>query len=262
MRLYKFSIAIISTIFFEAYAANIEIKPWLLKGDEKEIERILIEGEIKTGDSKKIISLAKKNPERFAKAALGGVILNSNGGNVDEAIKISGVLKDTLATTMAFSPYKCLSACFFIFAGSAIRYATPNTIGVHRPFLPSELLKSISPSKTEEVMIKKYGELSNWLAKNNIPQDIIDKSFQRSSQEIYWLDDEDLNKIGTRATWYEEWLIARCPDYPKAEKLFISNPTEQNRESLEKSSQCLHGIEHQYQKASIERMTKEVRDRN
>jgi hypothetical protein len=240
----------------QAIAADIAIKPWLLKGDEQKIDRLIIDGEIEAGDSKKLIFHAKENPKRFSAALLAGVVLNSNGGNVDEAIKISEILKETLATTMAFAPYKCQSACFYIFAGSAVRYATPNTIGVHRPYLPRNIMMDISPAAVERFTTEKYNELGKWLAKNSIPQDIVDKSFQRSSQEIYWLNNEDLIRVGTRAPWYEEWLIARCPEYPKAEKLFMQNPSIQNKNALEASAQCQHGIDQKYRDSAIEKMIK------
>lgn len=245
---------LLSTFAVNAISADIAIKPWLIKGDAQKIERLSIDGEIKSGDALKLFLLAKENPRRFSSALQAGVVLNSNGGNVDEAIKISEVLKNAYTTTMAFAPNKCLSACFYIYAGSAVRYATPNTIGVHRPFLPRETMIGLSPEKAEKFTKEKYNEISKWLTKNEIPQDIIEKSFQRSSQEIYWLSEDDLSRIGNRSSWYEEWLIARCPEYPIAEKAFLRNPTGENRRLLEASAVCQHNIEREHRESFIAKM--------
>ncbi len=63
-----------------------------------------------------------------------------------------------------------------------------------------------------------YKGLSQWLQDRLVPQTIIDKLLGASSSDAYTLTIDDLDAIGERFAWYEEWLLARCPDYVQAEK--------------------------------------------
>lgn len=206
---------------FSGYSAEVSIKSGLMPNDEKPIERLMIQGEIKIGDSKKIRELAVKDRVRFFRAASRGILLDSPGGNVDEAIKIAEILRSLAFPVWAFQPYKCLSSCFLIYAAAATRYATTDTVGIHRPYFPQNLTLKIDPREAEILYRQKLSEVKLWLERQNVPVILINEMMQRTSQEIYWLDVDDIRKIGANAPWYEEWLIARCPNFVETEKQFL-----------------------------------------
>lgn len=57
-----------------------------------------------------------------------------------------------------------------------------------------------------------------------IPQQMMDKMFSLPSSSAYWLTQQDVDGLGNRAPWYEEWTLARCPDLVAAESNLRKRP--------------------------------------
>jgi hypothetical protein len=66
-----------------------------------------------------------------------------------------------------------------------------------------------------------------------MPQTIIHKLLGAPSSDAYTLTPEDLDAIGERSAWYEEWLLARCPNYVKVENETRKSFTEERGFSKE-----------------------------
>ena len=185
--------------------------------------RIILTGDIEEGDSEKLalaISTIKPIYNDFFLLP-SSIILNSNGGDVNEALKISLLVKALYLNTV--TPYDakgvCASSCFFIFISGLKRSATGidtlNTegkrgsfgpIGVHRPYLTEVKGGPDSMRHQEDIMRAVSGHLN----KERIPQSIIDIMMSHASNDVYWLLESDLKLLGRFRAGYEEELIAKC----------------------------------------------------
>ena len=192
---------------------------------------ISIAGDIERGDAKKfqdVVYEMWQNGEFIYK-----VMLASNGGDVHEAMMIGEMIRDLCCITTAPYAYKygnscgfhthgledndhkehinrncnCVSACFLIWAAGVKR--TGEVLGVHRPRFSKDYFKGLSASEARD----KYTKLSNgvqaYLQKMDIPDHVIEKMFEYSSKEIFYLELKTVDAL-SQAPFFEEWLIANC----------------------------------------------------
>jgi len=192
---------------------------------------ISISGDIEPGDARKFKDLVLEM--RQSSEIIREVKLASNGGDVVEAMKIGEIIRDLFCTTMAPHNYKygitcsmhssnledkahvehinrncnCASACFLIWAAGVNRRG--DVLGLHRPRFSKDYFKGLSAEEAKD----KYRDLSNgvraYLQKMDIPNHIIEKMFEYSSEEIFYLEPDTAYSLRL-APFFEEWLIANC----------------------------------------------------
>lgn len=176
-------------------------------------------GEIRRGDAERVADAIAQQPRPW----IFRVIVNSPGGDINEAVRISDLVRGMrLAVYVANGGY-CVSACFFIFLEGNYRAASlanedgtlppqakrnnwPGVVGIHRPYLKSPAGDLASAKLQEDVMRKVRGIL----ASKSIPQHLVDEMMTRPSNDIYWLKRRDLEQIGEYDAGDEEALIAKC----------------------------------------------------
>ena len=190
---------LIFTIFFsiQSIAADIEL------GDRKTIS---LTGKIMQGDLNKVLKIIKAN-------VVVAVVLNSKGGDLEEAIKIAQVVKELGLAVVVNKDATCGSACFFIFIAGSNRIAAgidmdinAGNIAIHRPYLINPQSSKESISKQNSVMKK----VSSYLEGEMIPRKFIDVMMSRSSVDAYWLTSDDLDELGNYPASTEELYIAKC----------------------------------------------------
>jgi hypothetical protein len=71
---------------------------------------------------------------------------------------------------------------------------------------------------------KIYAGAEAWLKEERVPQSIIDKMFNSASTTVYWLSDDEIDAIGFRPAWLEEWVLTKCPGLLTAEMALLDNP--------------------------------------
>jgi hypothetical protein len=99
--------------------------------DHSDNSRIIISvtGKIELGDYKKFIDVFRNLPED---TVVVGLLLNSPGGNIAEALKITEAIKGQHVGMMVAPDSQCSSACFLIFAAGEPKVASNRSfIGVH-----------------------------------------------------------------------------------------------------------------------------------
>jgi hypothetical protein len=117
----------------------------------------------------------------------------------------------------------CASACFFLYVGAAKRMGwLGRALAIHRPFFPADVTRSLSPAHAEAAHNAAFTKAKHWLQDQLVPQTLIDRLFSLPSTQAYWLNSQDVEQLGMRAPWYEEWLLARCPDFIRAEQRFFA----------------------------------------
>ncbi len=173
-------------------------------------EALLLKGEIAPGDYEFLLDTIRRDTARFWRST--GFILASPGGDIQEALKISRLVKGTYSSVFvgeATGP--CVSACFFIFSAAAFRDAGIRSLGIHRPFIHPRRLVSASAKEAEALQKDALRLARSHLEDLDVPTSLIDKMFQRASTEVHWLTrDEVEEQLGRRPPWYEQFLIARC----------------------------------------------------
>jgi len=209
MSLFKYKFILILTFLF----LGLSQQGNLLAAEITQTSRTYnIYGEIAPGDYIKLLKLINNNEPGYR------IRLNSNGGDVNEAIKIGELVNRLNLETFVFRGDYCASACFFIWLNGERRFARriqqgvdQFNIGLHRPFLAT--VNTGQASRQKQIEIQR--QTTKYLEDKLIPRRIIDLMMSRPSNEVYWLTEADLFEIGEYPPHIEELYIAKC-DYDKS----------------------------------------------
>jgi len=270
MHKYKWIISIILVlpVILITTAQGAEVK---LENNIFSSPSIFITGPIEKGDYKKVIAKSDYFIKNMEGVQL-NFILNSSGGNVEEAIKIGRFFRESLSqvyvwgnsfmhessegakfviqnsakhwtkknqhqNTIIYSDTnpitpdnykKCYSACVLMFLGGVSKQISDNyfaessgakssrskvipVIGLHRPyFIPSEYAKfSINQAKQNYAKLESL--VRQYLKEMNSPQSLIDRMFNKASNEIDLVKDKEFRTLfHIKEPYYEEWIIAKC----------------------------------------------------
>jgi ATP-dependent protease ClpP protease subunit len=164
---------------------------------------IEIIGEIEKGDAAKLANFLLKDGNM--RAFLSIVFLDSPGGDVQEALKLSEILDVGFTQTVVSKDATCASACVYLWAAGSVRHVA-GQLGLHR-------LTTATPSldirKTEKATQKPANVVDSYLTKMGMPRKILEKMNETSSSDIFivdttWLANEDLlNAVSYRPTFVD-----------------------------------------------------------
>ena len=189
------------------YSANISID-MSPSSDGKVRPKILIRGEITSGDTLKFITLLNNSDEY-----LGVVQLDSLGGNVSESIGLAEVVRELRFQTQVLNGAVCASACFFIWLEGSRRLAGTSRVsffgmlGLHRPYLTSITNDPDSISRQNMVA----ANVRRHLESRHVSRRLSDLMMSRASNEIYWLTFDDLDQdLKVVNPDLEELYISKC----------------------------------------------------
>jgi hypothetical protein len=171
---------------------------------------LVLSGEIIPGDYDRLLKKIFLDQDRFL--VQNTIILASNGGDVAEAIKIARLLK-SMFTEVQVGPLtgRCVSACFLIFAAANERITDgEGLIGIHRPYIVDTQLASLSPTEAAIVENKILKQARGYLQENDVPTYLVEEMFRRSSNDVYWLSEHDVENLGFRPPAADQYLVAKC----------------------------------------------------
>lgn len=187
--------AIISTIFAIAssYCIGGEIDKSFDKFSNKDCN---YSGEIKSGDSQKIISAVA--------AGCKNLRLDSTGGDVYEAMRMGRVIRRAEILVMVPDSAKCASACIYLFAAGVTRGAF-GPILVHRPYL-TELGASLD--KTSDIFASVERESKNYFRSMNVREQLFDDMMKIPPEYSVPLsiDNQIYYGLGQQDPVYHEYL--------------------------------------------------------
>lgn len=164
---------------------------------------IEIVGEIQKGDAAKLANFILKDGNMSAFLSM--VFLDSPGGDVQEALKMSEILDVGFTQTVIEKDATCASACVYLWAAGSVRLMV-GQLGLHRL---TTATASIDIRKTERATQKPATTVDAFLTKMGIPRKILEKMNETSSSDIYlidptWLAEEDLlNAVSYRPTFVD-----------------------------------------------------------
>lgn len=203
----KHLIFFISAILFSNRAICAEI---FIKNSGTGVPQVALEGEIKPGDSSKLLSVIKSNPIDLIVTR--GMIVNSPGGSVTEAIKIAKIIEASGMTLRVENKDTCASACFILFSSASYRWASDEaSILVHRPYFISPPSSSAEYAKSVELQQKAMNEMRDFLQARSVPSSIIDKMMTYPSNQAYKITLSDIyQRIGSMSPTLEELTLRKC----------------------------------------------------
>lgn len=130
----------------------------------------------------------ERNPGSWFRVTLR---LNSNGGDIDAAMRAGEFVRQKKITTFIYPNATCASACVLLLVGSVDRRMLGN-IGLHRPFSESlSMTESESKAKYEKANIL----IQQYLSRMNIPDALLNMMNSVAPGEIKWLTDEQVKEL-------------------------------------------------------------------
>jgi hypothetical protein len=212
--------------------------PW--SGNDSDINYVLLKGEIVPGDYSRLLEFAINKNVNLAQYPF---ILASPGGDVSEALKIGQLVKSLYATVVVGpATGQCVSACFIIFASAVDRIMNNDKmIGIHRPYVYPDRLRSLSPRAAEALETDALLEAEKYLHELRVPTSLVEEMFEQASTEVHWLTRREFLELGRRAPWYEEFLIARCGLDKSAEIRVLTNHASVEDQTREQAANRCEG---------------------
>jgi len=202
--------------------------------------RLVLSGEITTGDTARLRHFIADNRIRMVYSPQ--VVLDSPGGSISEAMKMADLFNEMLFYVFVPPPGNCVSACFLLYVSAPFHAAWAGRVGIHRPYIATSVERDLSLSEAQRQQNAGLEKTKTWLQSHNVPQDLIDKMVSLPSTSAYWLNDEDLRRIGSRAPWFEEWVLAKCPGFLEVESAFLNDPYDQEkRNAFQSAAACEAG---------------------
>jgi len=150
--------------------------------------RVLLEGGIMAGDAERIekqITALEPQPD--------GVILNSPGGSVSDALRLGRYIRDTDLTTALRSGDICYSACPYMLAAGTRRDVPDDaSVGVHQHFFGESTL--LPAFVAVEDIQRGQGEVMTYLNQMGIDPLVMQHALVTPPDEIYLLLPEQLTR--------------------------------------------------------------------
>jgi len=188
---------------------------------EDPIDYFVLSGEIRPGDYDRMMQFAITNRLNLIGDTF---VLKSPGGDVSEAMAIGQFVKSIYAQVGVGPAYgPCASSCFIIVASAVKRWIEPGLLGIHRPYIAPERTRVLSPTVAEALELKAMANAESYLRSLRVPSSIIDTMFANSSEEIHWLTEGELERLGLRAPWFQEYVLAQCGLSAEKEKAGLSS---------------------------------------
>lgn len=202
------------TSFEEASAANILTVCKEIGGFGSPVKiacTAKLQGEIVKGDASRLRNALRLDPQLHAR---GELLLDSPGGDVAEALKISKLMVEWLARATVSHDGICASACFLIWVASPIHstknYDMPARIGLHRPYFSKEAYAGFPVQQVNAAQTRVMRETREFLQQQNVSQRLIDEMMRRRSNDVYWLTETDLTELKALSPYMEELYVAEC----------------------------------------------------
>lgn len=149
-------------------------------------QRVLLEGAIAPGDGERLAKLLEERGEE-----LQGVILNSPGGSVQDALQLGRYLRQRGLNTALRAGDICYSACPYLLAGGVAREVPEGgSVGVHQHYFGQSTL--LPAFVAVESIQRGQGEVMTYLDEMGIDPLVMQHALVTPPDEIYVLLPEEL----------------------------------------------------------------------
>jgi hypothetical protein len=117
------------------------------------------------------------------------VTLNSDGGDVDIALRVGRMLRELNAYTIVAQVSACRSSCVFLLAAGVSRMPA-GLVGLHRPFF-ADLKATLSPEDVAKAYDQQRNRIITYLNDMRIPRTLLDRMDATPPDEMYDLSYEE-----------------------------------------------------------------------
>jgi len=211
---------------------------------------IAVEGLIAKGDFAKVIKLANSFVNR---GKLLKILINSDGGDASEAMRIGRFVRSVLAMVKISGAYvkpsspalrHCYSACvlvlvaaakrevvmdneFFTEGGTGVRETVDGKlqlksvpiVGIHRPYYEREAYGNLSPAQAREQYATLEKATRQYLHEMGAPESFASEMFRYSSSEIHLISKEVfVGMFGHIEPFLQEWFLSKCGNLDAKER--------------------------------------------
>lgn len=199
---------------FSAWGATISID---------EIGRLRLSGEIVPGDTERIIGKVLAINPIVGRTYLlpSSIWIDSPGGDIREAMRLASLVKAAYLNVTVVPGGKgvCASSCFFIYLAGQRRSASGidriredgalhslGPLGIHRPYYEVTSGGPDAAARQERLM----DAIMDFLRNERVPQSLIDQMMSHPSNDVYWLNSQEIRSLGSYRAGVEEELIQKC----------------------------------------------------
>ena len=209
-------------IFFSQNCHSLEITTDNNKNNDPPfVCSFYLDGEIVKGDTNKFSDGLKKYNAFFKNKACGIkkiVYLNSEGGDLEESLKLGRFIRKNEIQTNVTNSSKCLSSCVFVLAGGVQRYIDTNQystlsnvrIGIHRPYF-LDLNSNTSISDITNMRNKMRNIIISYLQEMDINTNLYDDMLSIEPNDMKILSKEELQRyrLSIDDANYDELKVAK-----------------------------------------------------
>ena len=203
-------------------------------------------GIIANGDTQRLASMLMQHPD------IGSINLDSDGGDVLEAIRMGELIRAYRIHTTIQARSICASACFFLWFNGATRMVVKNwmgyegegKVGLHRPYFSNT--DNTDESLENQRAIILYSR--TYLEERLVPRRLIDIMMSKSSAQIYWINDEDLDELSQIRIELDELYLNKCGPY------VVPTGAAQDIERFNARGVCVHKLELQSRAEIIKKL--------
>lgn len=205
MRTYLFGLLIYCCL---ATAGSVEAAE--LRFDSGPGGALKLTGEIRPGDSKKLLNIVRNQPVEFMRAS--SISLNSPGGSVTEALKVADLIEKSGLMATVESGDTCASACFLLFVSAQFRWrASDATVLIHRPYLANTRTDVAGYNSDLKLQQQFVAEMRHFLEERAIPSMLIDMMMNFPSNDAHDLTVSEMHEhVRHLSPTLEELTIKRC----------------------------------------------------
>jgi len=160
---------------------------------------IALVGEIEQGDAARLLKFIDVTSEVLSAefnrpVRVGQIYLNSNGGNLLEAMKVGRVIRNNLMSVLVTDDSVCYSACVIALLGGVVRIPF-GPVGIHS-FYSSEFVGAENFASSS----KKYNEIAEsvtgYMREMRVPTALLDEMMKVSHKSIKILDFDEMERFG------------------------------------------------------------------
>jgi hypothetical protein len=190
----KFIFAFVLTFFsLHSFSAVISVYD---NGKDCWLSGIRLSGEIERGDlqtfNNALTQLKRKYGESQCNSGLTIVYVDSNGGDIDEALSIGKEIRNNNLNVTVTGGSHCYSSCVFLLAGGVVR-SVFGTVGIHRPYFTS-MSKDKSTDEVRTLRESLNLRIKNFFKYVDVPESLLDEMLSYPPDNMKILTEQDLLK--------------------------------------------------------------------
>ena len=99
----------------------------------------------------------------------------------------------------------------FIYMGGTYRVVEESgRLGLHRPYYDKKKYAALTPTQADAMYGRLDAKVKAYLQEFRVPQQLVERMFATSSDDVYWLSRSEIDDLGRMPQWLDEQVLARC----------------------------------------------------